>query len=103
MRALGLELPRAGVVQVSMNVEDWEAAALHEIVGRIESEAGHHGAAVVGSELVGLMPAGAAAAAAGAMLRIDGFDESHVLELRLLPEFEPPARSVGEESQRQGG
>ena len=31
------------------------------------------------------MPAGAAAAAAGAMLRIDGFDESHVLELRLLP------------------
>ena len=49
------------------------------------------------------MPAGAAAAAAGAMLRIDGFDESHVLELRLLPEFEPPARSVGEESQRQGG
>ena len=35
-----------------------------------------------GSELVGLMPAGAAAAAAGAMLRIDGFDASHVLELR---------------------
>jgi glutamate formiminotransferase len=85
VRALGLELPRAGVVQVSMNVEDWEAAALHEIVARIETEAAAHGADVIGSELVGLMPAGAAAAAAGAMLRIDGFDESHVLELRLLP------------------
>jgi glutamate formiminotransferase len=85
VRALGLDLPRAGVVQVSMNVEDWEAAALHEIVARIEAEAATHGAEVVGSELVGLMPAGAAAAAAGAMLRIDGFDESHVLELRLLP------------------
>jgi glutamate formiminotransferase len=85
VRALGLDLPRAGVVQVSMNVEDWEAAALHEIVARIETEAAAHGAEVVGSELVGLMPAGAAAAAAGAMLRIDGFDESHVLELRLLP------------------
>jgi glutamate formiminotransferase len=83
VRALGLDLPRAGVVQVSMNVEDWEAAALHEIVARIEAEASAHGAEVVGSELVGLMPAGAAAAAAGAMLRIDGFDESHVLELRL--------------------
>jgi glutamate formiminotransferase len=83
--ALGLDLPRAGVVQVSMNVEDWEAAALHEIVARIEAEALLHGAEVVGSELVGLMPAGAAAAAAGAMLRIDGFDESHVLELRLVP------------------
>jgi glutamate formiminotransferase len=84
VRALGLDLPRAGVVQVSMNVEDWEAAALHEIVARIEVEAAERGAEVVGSELVGLMPAGAAAAAAGAMLRIDGFDESHVLELRLL-------------------
>jgi len=85
VRALGLDLPRAGVVQVSMNVEDWEAAALHEIVARIEAEAATHGAEVLGSELVGLMPAGAAAAAAGAVLRIDGFDQSHVLELRLLP------------------
>jgi glutamate formiminotransferase len=84
VRALGLDLPRVGLVQVSMNVEDWEAAALHEIVARIEAEAGSHGAEVVGSELVGLMPAGAAAAAAGAMLRIDGFDSSRVLELRLL-------------------
>jgi glutamate formiminotransferase len=86
VRALGLELPRAGLVQVSMNVEDWEAAALHEIVERITQEAEARGAEVVGSELVGLMPAGAAAAAAGAMLRIDGFDQSHVLELRLLGE-----------------
>src|SRR5581483_1591909 len=39
VRALGLDLPRAGVVQVSMNVEDWEAAALHELVGRVADEA----------------------------------------------------------------
>ena len=84
VRALGIELPSAGLVQVSMNVEDWEAAALHEIVERVEREAASRGADVVGSELVGLMPAGAAAAAAGAALRIDGFDPSRVLELRLL-------------------
>jgi glutamate formiminotransferase len=84
VRALGLELPSTGLVQVSMNVEDWEAAALHDIVAFVEQEALHRGATVVGSELVGLMPAGAAAAAAGAMLRIDGFDSSRVLELRLL-------------------
>ena len=84
VRALGLDLPRAGVVQVSMNVEDWEAAALHELVARIEAEARVRGAEVLGSELVGLMPAGAAVAAAGSVLRIDGFDPSHVLELRLL-------------------
>jgi glutamate formiminotransferase len=84
VRALGLDLPRAGVVQVSMNVEDWEAAALHDIVERVETEARARGAHVIGSELVGLMPAGAAAAAAGAQLRIHGFDASRVLELRLL-------------------
>ena len=84
VRALGLDLARAGVVQVSMNVEDWEAAALHDIVERVESEARARGAHVIGSELVGLMPAGAAAAAAGAQLRIHGFDASRVLELRLL-------------------
>jgi glutamate formiminotransferase len=84
VRALGLDLPRAGFVQVSMNVTDWQAAALHEIVARISAEAESRGVTVAGSELVGLMPAGPAVAAAGEMLRIDGFDPSHVLELRLL-------------------
>ncbi|TMM05007.1 MAG: glutamate formimidoyltransferase [Actinobacteria bacterium] len=91
VRALGLELPRAGLVQVSMNVEDWEAAALNELLAAIEREASARGAEVVGSELVGLMPGGAAAAAAGAALRIDGFDASRVLELRLL---EPDAADL---------
>jgi glutamate formiminotransferase len=86
VRALGLELSQAGLVQVSMNVEDFEAAALHEIVARVEREAAERGAEVVGSELVGLMPAGAAVAAAGSALRIDGFDASKVLELRMLEE-----------------
>jgi glutamate formiminotransferase len=83
VRALGLDLPTAGLVQVSMNVEDHEAAALHEIVERIRREAAARGAEVVGSELVGLMPEGAVFAAAGAMLGIGGFDASRVLELRL--------------------
>jgi glutamate formiminotransferase/glutamate formiminotransferase/formiminotetrahydrofolate cyclodeaminase len=84
VRALGLDLPAAGLVQVSMNVEDWEAAALHDIVARIAAEAAARGVDVEGSELVGLMPAGAAAAAAGALLGIDGFDASRLIELRLL-------------------
>ena len=84
VRALGLELPGSGRVQVSMNVEDWEASALHEIVARIESEAASLGAEIDRAELVGLMPAGAAAAAAGSALRIEGFDGSRLIETRLL-------------------
>ena len=90
VRALGLQLPGSGRVQVSMNVEDWEAAALAAIVARVEELAAAHGVEVAGSELVGLMPAGAAAAAAGALLRIDGFDATHLLELRLL---DPPGEN----------
>lgn len=84
VRALGLRLARAGHVQVSLNIEDWQAAAPHEIVAAIEAEAHARGLEVTGSELVGLMPAGAAVAAAGAVLRIHGFDSERVLELRLL-------------------
>ena len=50
----------------------------------LEREAAARGVELAGAELVGLMPAGAAIAAAGALLRIHGFDASHILELRLL-------------------
>src|SRR5581483_8803330 len=84
VRALGLRLPRAGHVQVSLNVEDWEASGLYEVVAAIEREAAARGVDVTGCELVGLMPAGAALAAAGSALRLAGFDASRVIELRLL-------------------
>jgi glutamate formiminotransferase len=86
VRALGLRLPRAGHAQVSLNVENWQASPLHEVVGAVEREAQARGLAVTGSELVGLLPAGAAVAAAGSLLGVAGMDASHVLELRLLPD-----------------
>jgi glutamate formiminotransferase len=84
VRALGLRLPRAGHVQVSLNVEDWRRSPLHEVVAAVEREARGRGVGVMGAELVGLLPAGAAVAAAGALLGVTGLDPSHVLELRLL-------------------
>ncbi|HEY5694193.1 MAG TPA: glutamate formimidoyltransferase [Gaiellaceae bacterium] len=86
VRALGLRLPRAGHVQVSLNVEDWKSSPLHEVVAAVEREATARGARVTGAELVGLLPAGAAVAAAGSLLGVAGLDPSHVLELRLLDE-----------------
>lgn len=86
VRALGLDLPRAGLIQVSMNLEDWERTSPHEVVERIESEAAARGVEVAGSELVGLMPAGAAVAAAERYLHLPDFDSAKVLELRLLDE-----------------
>jgi glutamate formiminotransferase / 5-formyltetrahydrofolate cyclo-ligase len=90
VRALGLALPRSGRVQVSMNVEDWRAAPLHEVVARVDSEARAHGVDVVGGELVGLLPAGAALAAAAPALALGELGFARVLELRLL---EAPSRT----------
>jgi glutamate formiminotransferase len=86
VRALGLRLAGAAHVQVSMNVEDWRAAPLHEVVAAVQREATVRGLEITGAELVGLLPAGAAVAAAGSLLGVAGLDPSHVLELRLLGE-----------------
>jgi glutamate formiminotransferase len=90
VRALGLALPRSGRVQVSMNVEDWRAAPLHEVVARVEAEARERGAEVAGGELVGLLPAGAAVGAAAPALRLDELGPARVLELRLLEDAAGP-------------
>jgi glutamate formiminotransferase / 5-formyltetrahydrofolate cyclo-ligase len=83
VQAIGLSLPRAQRVQVSMNVLDLERSPLHEVVARIEREAESRGARVVGGEVVGLVPARVLELAAAAGASIPGADESLVLERRL--------------------
>ena len=82
VQALGLAL--AGRTQISMNILDTTRTALHEVVGRVTEEARRRGVEVLRGELVGLMPASVAVAAATGPLALRGFDESRILELRLL-------------------
>jgi glutamate formiminotransferase len=83
VQAIGLQLPQAGRIQVSMNVLDLEASPLHEVVERVSREARAHGVQVAGGELVGLVPAQVLEAAKRAGSTVPGVDESRVLE-RLL-------------------
>jgi len=80
VQAIGLELPTAGRVQVSINVIDVDAAPLHEVVERVRSEAGRFGVEVSGGELVGLVPERVFAAAVAAGVELPGIDESRILE-----------------------
>ena len=80
VQAIGLELPVAGRVQVSMNVVDVDLAPLHEVVLRVREEAGRRGADVVSGELVGLVPERVVRAAEAAGIELPGVDESRVLE-----------------------
>lgn len=86
VQALGLALPRRARIQVSTNVRDLERTQVHEVVSAIEREAAARGVAVAGAELVGLLPAATAVAAAAGALKLPGLDASRVLELRLLEE-----------------
>lgn len=84
VRALGLKLESSETVQVSMNIEDWSAAPPHRVVAAIEAAAAARGVAVARSELVGLMPVGAALAAGADALRLPALGPESLLELRLL-------------------
>jgi glutamate formiminotransferase len=84
VQALGLELPRAGRVQVSMNVVDLDAAPLQAVVARVRAEAAHRGVEVADAELVGLVPATAVARAARDAVALLQLDADHVVEAAAL-------------------
>ena len=80
VQAIGLLLPRAGRVQVSMNVLDVERSPLHEVVRRVGSEAEARGVAVAGGELVGLVPRSVLEAARAAGVEVPGISDSRTIE-----------------------
>jgi glutamate formiminotransferase len=87
VQALGLLLPARGRAQVSMNLIDPAGAPLHQVVAEVARLAGGHGVEVERGELVGLMPAAAAAAAAGAALHLDAMGADRLLEVAAGGEF----------------
>jgi glutamate formiminotransferase / 5-formyltetrahydrofolate cyclo-ligase len=87
VQALGLRLGRSGRAQVSMNLIDVGATPLHLVVAEVARLASERGVQVERGELVGLMPAATAAAAAGSALRIDGMTADRVLEVAAGGEF----------------
>ena len=84
VKAMGVKLEARGQVQVSINMTNFEKTPLHRVFETVRSEAERHGVAVVGSEVVGLVPNAALLAAAAHYLRLETDPESVVLENRLL-------------------
>jgi glutamate formiminotransferase len=92
VQALGLRLGATGRVQVSTNLVDVEATPLWRVVEEVERLAAERGVAVHGSELVGLVPAHVAAAAAGRALRLPAMGADRLLEVAALGELGAPRR-----------
>ena len=83
VKAMGVMLGDRGVAQVSMNLTNFEKTPIATVFEMVKREAERYGVAVLGSEIVGLIPQAALLAAAEYYLRVEGFTLSQVLENRL--------------------
>ena len=83
-KAMGVELKERGMVQVSMNMTDYNKTALYRAFELVKIEARRYGVSVAGSEIVGLVPMGALADTAAYYMGIEDFSMEQVLEARLL-------------------
>lgn len=83
LKAIGVPLASRGLVQVSMNLTDFERTGLDEALAAVESEAARHGVRVAETEIIGLVPKRAIETAAARDARWQDFDPSLILENRL--------------------
>jgi glutamate formiminotransferase len=84
VKALGVRLEARKQVQVSINMTNFQKTPLHRVFETVRSEAERHGVAVVGSEIIGLVPQEALVAAAAHYLRLEADPSSQILENKLL-------------------
>ena len=83
VKAIGVHLRSRGLAQVSMNLTDFERTPLRKAFDAVASEAARHGAAIAGSEIVGLVPRRALDADAISSLHLENFSATQVFENRL--------------------
>jgi glutamate formiminotransferase / formiminotetrahydrofolate cyclodeaminase len=83
LKAIGVELASRQMVQVAMNLTDYNITPLHVAFEAVRNRAAKHGVEVAGSEVIGLVPQAALVQAAGHTLGLEQFDSTQVLEMRL--------------------
>ena len=83
VKAMGVTLADRGIVQVSMNLTNYEKTPILRVFEAVKREAEKYGVSVLESEIVGLVPAAALIDAAETTLQLTAFKRNQVLETRL--------------------
>ncbi len=83
VKAAGFMLQDRGIVQVSMNLTNYEKTPIFRVFETVKREAERYGVSILESEIVGLVPAAALNAAAEFYLQIGGFKTEQILENKL--------------------
>jgi len=84
VKAIGVEMKTRGLAQVSINLADFEVMPLHRVFEAVKREALQRGCAVVGSEIIGLVPRKAMELSREYDLQLENFSPDRILENRLV-------------------
>lgn len=80
VKAIGLPLEDRGIVQVSVNLTNYEQTPIFRVFEAVKREAERYGVDILESEIVGLVPSAALISTAEFHLRLAGFSHDQVLE-----------------------
>lgn len=84
VKAMGVKLEERNIVQVSMNLVNYEKTAMYRAYEMVKMEAQRYGVPVVGTEVIGLLPMKALIDCAEYYLQIEDFSIDQVLEKRIV-------------------
>jgi glutamate formiminotransferase len=83
VKALGFELSTRGLVQVSMNIVNYEVTGLTQAYDAVRQEAERAGVEIVSVEIVGLVPEKAFDKSADYFKKLENFSDAKIFEHRL--------------------
>jgi glutamate formiminotransferase / 5-formyltetrahydrofolate cyclo-ligase len=83
VKAAGFKLEDRGIVQVSMNLTNYEKTPIFRVFETVKREAARYGVVILESEIVGLVPAAALTASAEFYLQMAGLKPDQILENKL--------------------
>ena len=83
VKAMGIALEDRGIVQVSMNLTNYEQTPIVTVFEAVKQEAARYGVNVIESEIIGLVPAAALVGTSTHALQLASFTPNQILEIRL--------------------
>jgi glutamate formiminotransferase len=83
VKAMGVRVEDRGIVQVSMNLTNYEKTPIFRAFEMVKREAERYGVSILESEIVGLVPSTALLRAAEFYLQLERFTPDQVLENKL--------------------
>ena len=83
VKAMGVQLAHRGIVQVSMNLTNYQQTPIVRVFDAVKQEAERLGVTILDSELIGLVPAAALTMETARHVQLEGFRPEQILENRL--------------------